>query len=214
MYEIIPAILEENWQQIEGKIDLVKPFAKTIQIDIIDGEFVPLKTFLDPKPFVKYSSELFLEAHFMVENPIRYLESFARAGFKRFIGQIEKMPDQIKFVEKAKTFGEVGLAIDQTTDINSIKVPLNDLDCVLIMLVKAGSSGQKYDLNCLEKIKELKLKIKNLKLNIPVEVDGGVNLESAIKAKEVGATRFSVNSFLFKNNNPYEQYNLLKKCLE
>ena len=92
MGEIIPAILEQNWQNIERKINLVKPFAKTIQIDIIDGKFVPFQTFLDPAPFSKYAKELVFEAHLMVDNPIKYLESFARAGFKKFVGQIEMMP--------------------------------------------------------------------------------------------------------------------------
>lgn len=212
MYEIIPAILEENWQQIERKIDLVKSFARTIQIDIIDGKFVPFQTFLDPKPFAKYSKDYFLELHLMVENPLIYLEPFANVGFRRFIGHVEALPqlaDQEEFVVQGHLFGEVGLAIDNSTDINSIKIPLDNLDCLLVMLVKAGSSGQQFNLTTLEKIKQLRAKTR-----IAIEVDGGINLESTVKAKEAGATRFSVNSFLFKKNNPYERYNLLKKCLE
>jgi len=81
MYEIIPGILENEWNKIERKIEIVKPFAKSIHIDIIDGKFVPDTTFLDPVPFVRYSQKLFLELHMMVENPIQYLELYAKAGF-------------------------------------------------------------------------------------------------------------------------------------
>jgi ribulose-phosphate 3-epimerase len=211
MYEIIPAILEKDWLDIERKVDLVKSFAKTIQIDMIDGKFLPQLTFLDPKPFVKFSRDYFFELHLMVENPLSYIRPFANVGFKRFIAHVEALPglvNQEEFVKKGKLFGEVGLAIDKSTDINSIKVPLDNLDCLLIMLVKAGSTGQKYDLNTLKKIKQLKMKTQTV-----IEVDGGINLESAVLAKKAGATRFSVNSFLFKANNVEERFNFLKNSL-
>ena len=131
MYEIIPGILENEWNKIERKIEIVKPFAKSIHIDIIDGKFVPDTTFLDPVPFVRYSQKLFLELHMMVENPIQYLELYAKAGFRRFIGHIEKMPDQEEFVAQGQLLGEVGLAIDGPTQINQIQVPLDDLDNIL-----------------------------------------------------------------------------------
>jgi ribulose-phosphate 3-epimerase len=76
-------------------------------------------------------------------------------------------------------------------------------------LVKAGSSGQQFGPECLEKIKQLELKTQTA-----IEVDGGVNLESAMKAKQAGATRFSVNSFLFKADNIEEQFNLLQAIAE
>jgi ribulose-phosphate 3-epimerase len=215
MLEIIPAILEKDWQNIERKINLVKSFAKTIQIDLIDGKFLPQQTFLDPKPFAKSCWDYFMELHLMVENPLDYIKPFADVGFKRFIAHVEALPgleDQENFIKQGKLFGEVGLAIDKSTDISSVKVPLSSLDCLLIMLVKAGSSGQTFDVNVLEKIKQLKARTQ-----IPIEVDGGINLESATKAKESGATRFSVNSFLFKANppvgGPKGNYNLLKKSL-
>lgn len=216
MFEIIPAILEKDWESIEKKINLVKSFAKTIQIDIVDGKFISPQTFLDPKPFSKYSKDFFFELHMMVENPVSYLKPFAEVGFKRFIAHVEALPelvDQKEFVTQGKLFGEVGIAIDSKTDINLVKIPLGDLNCLLVMLVKAGSSGQKFDLAAIEKIKQLRAKTQ-----IKIEVDGGINLESIVKAKEAGANRFSVNSFLFNAHppagGPQEQYNLLKTIAE
>lgn len=214
MAEIIPGILEKDWLEIEKKLEIVKPFAKSVHIDILDGKFAPNTTFLDPAPFVKYSQELFLELHMMVENPVQYLESFAVAGFKRFIGHIEQMPDQAEFVAKAEALGEVGLAIDGPTPLENIKVPLADLDCVLIMTIKAGQSGQEFNPEYLKKVEALR----QTQENMAIEVDGGINDRTILLAKNIGATRFVTNSFIFNNlppaGGPQEQCNLLRKIVE
>jgi ribulose-phosphate 3-epimerase len=207
MHEIIPGILEKDFRGIERKIEIVKPFAKTVHIDIIDGKFAPNTTFLDPIPFSKYAQDLFLEVHMMVENPIQYLESFAKAGFKRFIGHIEKMPDQTEFVAKAELLGEVGLAIDGQTSISEIRVPYDDLNCILVMTIKAGQSGQEFNPEYLKKVDAIK-KVQEL---LPVEIDGGVNDKTILMAKSVGVNRFVSTSFIFNARNPQEQYNLLNK---
>jgi len=210
MSKIIPGILEKDWSKIEKKLEIVKSFAKVAHIDIIDGKFAPGATFLDPNPFSKYSQELFLEVHLMVENPVWYLESFAKAGFKRFIGQIEKMPDQAEFVAKAKALGEVGIAVDGPTKLSEINVPYKDLDCILIMTIKAGESGQKFNAECLKKIKA----IYSVASGIKIEVDGGINDRTILLARNAGASRFASTSFIFNNNlsansTPRAQFNLL-----
>src|SRR5690349_4941146 len=102
IHEIIPAILEKDWATIEKKLEIVKPFAKTVHIDILDGKLFNNTTFMDPEPFKKYADDLFLEHHMMVEEPIQYLDEWAKAGFKRFIGHVEKMNDQAEFVAKGQ----------------------------------------------------------------------------------------------------------------
>lgn len=207
MFEIIPAILENSWQEIEKKIEQVLPFAKTIHIDVIDGKFNSNLTFLDPLPFSKYTKNKLFEVHFMVEEPINYLKPWADAGFKRFFGQIEKMSDQVEFVAQGELLGEVGLAIDGPTSLEQIKVPLNDLDSILIMTIKAGSSGQILVAEYLEKIKQIKEKTA-----IPIIVDGGINDKTIIQAKNSGAVRFLTNSFLFKED-PYSQFQILQNLV-
>jgi len=213
--EIIPGILEKDWIEIERKINLVKPFAKTIHVDIIDGKFAPNTTFIDPLPFKKFTSDLFFELHMMVKNPIQYLDSFAGVGFKRFIGHVESFEnsqDQEEFVAKAQTLGEVGLAIDGPTPISMISVPYKNLDCVLVMTIKAGESGQVFNPEYLKKVGILRSAQNDIM--IPIGIDGGINDVTIVDAKNAGANRFIANSFLFKARNPQEQYNLLKKCLE
>lgn len=208
MVVISPGILEKDWSEIERKLEIVKPFAKSVHIDILDGKFAPNTTFLDPTPFLKYSKDLFLELHMMVENPIQYLKPFAEAGFKRFLGHIEQMSDQAEFVAQAQLLGEVGLAIDGPTSLENIKVPLSDLDCVLIMTIKAGASGQEFNPEYLKKVEILRSAQNDI--GIPVEIDGGINDRTILQAKETGAVRFVANSFIFGSQNPQGQYSLLQ----
>ena len=225
MYEIIPGILEKDWIEIEKKIDLVRPFAKSasnaaaaIHIDIIDGRFAPNTTFLDPKPFAKYSSEVFFEAHLMVEEPINYLKPFADAGFKRFLGHIEKMSNQAEFVVQGQLLGEVGLAVDGPTSLESIKVPLDDLDCILVMTIKAGESGQEFVPEYLDKVRTLRpASARGEQAQgqfLQIEVDGGINDKTIVEGCNAGATRFVANSYLFKAGNVNNQYKILEQIIK
>ena len=199
---IIPGILEVTWEEIEKKIEIAKTFTNRIHIDLIDGKFAPKKTFMDPNPFKKYAGEIEFELHMMVEEPVNYLKSWADAGFVRFIGQIEKMSDQAEFVAQGQLLGEVGLAVDSPTPLNKITVPLTDLDILFFMTVKAGASGEEFEENNLEKIAIIKNNF------VPIEVDGGINPETIIKARNAGAARFVATSFIFQGNAK-ENYNRL-----
>ncbi len=210
MLEVIPGILEKDWDEIERKIELVKSFAKAVHIDIIDGIFVPNTTFLDPAPFAKYTKDIFFEVHLMVEDPIKYLKPFAGAGFKRFLGQIEKMPDQTEFVAQAQILGEVGLALDGPTDLSAIKIPYSDLDSILIYTSQnVGFSGPSFMEERLDKVR----KIREQNEFIPIEIDGGVNDQTIIIGKDAGATRFVTTSFLFNSEDPSRQYQILQEKL-
>jgi ribulose-phosphate 3-epimerase len=209
MLEILPGILEKDWNEVEKKIEAYKPFAKSIHIDLLDGRFASNVSFLDPKPFRKYSNDFLLELHMMVEDPVRYLKPFAAAGFGRFIGQVERMPDQVEFVAQAQLLGEVGLGIDVDTPVEAIGVPLDDLDSILVMTVKAGFSGQEFLEKNLEKVKAL-----SAKTAIPIEIDGGMNEVTAKSCLSAGARRFVATSFLFgEDKTPREQYVKLKEVL-
>ncbi len=210
MCNIIPGILEKDWPSIEKKIHKVKDFSKAIHIDIIDGKFAPNTTFLDPKPFKKYSDKILFEVHMMVDEPVNYLQSYADAGFKRFLGHIEKMSDQVEFVSKAQGLGEVVLAIDGPTPIDAIKADYQDLDGLLVMTIKAGFSGQKFNPEFLKKVELIREKIKRDNLNpLVIEVDGGINSQTIIEAKKAGASRFITTSYLF-NGEPEKNYKRLK----
>ncbi len=203
--EVIPGILEQDWKSIEQKIEMVKSFAKTIHIDVLDGKFAPNTTWMDPQPFKKYTNSIFFEVHLMVENPLQYLEPFADAGFKRFMGHVEQMPDVAEFVAQAQLLGEVGLAIDTQTPVENISVSYEDLDLLFVMTVKAGFSRQQFMPEMLQKVK----KIREKSATIPIEIDGGISPVTIVQAKEAGATRFVTTGFVFGAKDPQKQYTTL-----
>lgn len=208
MIEIIPGILEQEWAAIEKKIELVRPFAKTIHVDLLDGKFASNITFADPTPFAKYTSDITFELHMMVEDPLSHVEKWAKAGFRRFIGHVEKMPDQEEFVSKVQQFAQVGLALDGTTPLEALQVPLEDLDTILCMTIRAGFSGQTFQRDTLPRVKKL-----TSRFFAPIEVDGGINDTTIAQAYENGATRFVTTSYLFGNQNPRVAYLKLHHCL-
>ena len=212
MNEIIPGILEKEWSEIERKLEMVKPFAKTVHIDIIDGKFVNNTTFLDPEPFKKYADDFFFELHMMVDDPLKYLKPWAEAGFKRFLGHIEKMPDPIEFIAQGQIFGEIGLAIDGPTDTSILdEINLNDLDSILIYTSeKVGFSRGEFMGERLQKIEKIKAKYPYLKL----EVDGGINNETIPKAKRMGADKFVTTSFLFEGQDIEGKYKKLAELVK
>jgi ribulose-phosphate 3-epimerase len=207
MFEIIPSPGTDNktWEEIAKKIELVKPFAKSIHIDVIDGKFAENTTFSDPAPFKQYTADTLFEVHFMTEEPVQYIDAWAAAGFKRFIGQIEKMSDQAEFIAKAEQFGYAGLAIDGPTPLDKLTVSHLDLDTLLIMTIKAGFSGQEFQPEHLEKIKTL---LKETEL-FPAEVDGGINEQTITAAWNAGARRFVTTSALYGAADPVVAYQKL-----
>jgi len=227
MYEIIPSPGTENktFEEIEKKIASVRAFAQTIHIDICDGKFAPNTTFSDPEPFKNFTKQLpedeggwetgekglFFEVHLMVEDPIKEIKKWADAGFRRFIGQIEKMPSQEEFVAEAQMYGEAGLAVDGPTPLDALKVNYDDLDVVLFYTgEKAGFSGGMLKEDRLEKVKELR----KIEEYLQIEVDGGINDETIAIAYEAGVTRFVTTGFLFGLNSPEDQYKLLEQKLQ
>lgn len=205
MYEVVPGVLESDWHSIEKRLSTIATFAKSAHIDFIDGTFASHKTYLDPSPFRRYSSKLFLEAHLMVANPIEYIDPLAKAGFQRFIGHIERMPSQGDFVERARKFGEAGLALDGPTGLDNIHLGLSYLDCILIFTAEhVGTSGQEFNPERLEKVKELRNQT-----SIPIEVDGGINDKTIFEARKAGATRFVSTGFISFSKNPSSAYETL-----
>jgi len=203
--QVIPGILEKEWDQIETKLEQIKTFTTSAHIDITDGKFVNNKTFRDPEPFKKYSSDIFFELHMMVENPEGFIEPWGKAGFRRFLGHIEYMSSQKEFVEQAKKYGEAGIALDGPTHISRIKIPFEQLDTVLVYTSnRVGFSGPPLMEDRLDKVRHLR------KLtNIPIEVDGGVNDKTILRAREAGATRFVSTSYIWQSENPIEQFKKL-----
>lgn len=206
-HQIIPGVLEKSWEEIEKKIDVIKTFSDKIHIDFIDSSFSQNQTFLDPSPFLKYK-DLFLEAHLQVSKPINYLDKLSKSGFKKFIGNVEKMDSQDEFIAEGELLGEVALGLNLKTPITDIKVPFEDIDSILLLCIPSNESGLGFDSSSLQKIKELRLKT-----FIPIEVDGGINDQTLVQCKNAGASAFVSTSFISDSPNLAEQYQKLQSLI-
>lgn len=193
MIDVIPAILEKDFEILEKKIHLVENLVEWVQIDIADETLVPNTTFLDAVKFADLKTPVKYELHMMVKDPLRYLESFYKVGFKRFFAHVEGafVEDYIAMCYKLGV--EVGLAIDGPTPFESIHPYLDNLDAVLVMAIEAGESGRPFREDTIDKIK----RIREIDFEIPIAVDGAMNEENARKVVAAGATRICSNSYIF-----------------
>lgn len=195
MIDVIPGILEKEWSEIERRIKLALGHVEWVQIDVADNTLVPNETLKDFTQFTPYSQKLSLEAHLMVANPEKYIRPLVDAGFKRLIAHLEAADPRV-FLDAARyEHVEVGIAIDGPTEIEQIEPYLEEIDCVLVMMIEAGFSGQEFGQENIEKIKAIHQGFPDL----PIEVDGGINEQTAKLVKDAGATRLVSTSYLFKD---------------
>lgn len=216
MIEIIPGILEQDFSQIERKIRLVEPYVKWVQIDILDGSLFNNSCFNNPKPLADLDTALFLEAHLMVKNPLKYVEPFYSVGFNRFIAHLEgfDLPNGEEnvydFFNLCRQFqAESALAIDLPTAVETLFPYLESIDQVLIMTIPTGRSGQSFHHQALKKISTIRRKQPTL----PIEVDGGINSQSAPLAVKAGATRLAATSSIFGKKNVKQAIETLRLSL-
>jgi ribulose-phosphate 3-epimerase len=200
MIDVIPGILEKEWSPIEEKLLLVAPHAEWIQVDIADNTLVPNTTILDftdfhPTKLLRQLKHLSFEAHLMVANPEKYIKPLADAGFKRLIAHIEAHDPRLFLDQVQYEHVEAGVAIDGSTELEQAEPFLEEVDVVLVMTIEAGFSGQSFMTETVEKIKTIHQNYPDL----PIEVDGGINRETAKIAVDAGVTRLVSTSFLFKN---------------
>ncbi len=209
--EVIPAILVDDFDEFEERVQEAEGFAETIQWDIMDGQFVENQTFADVSALSQVDTTLSVEAHLMVENPEELLEDLSQAGIERVIVHAEACDDLTSLVEKMRSYEfEVGVALNPETPIEEIEEVIDDLDQVLIMTVVPGASGQAFMDQQLVKVKALREKYPELN----IAVDGGVNLATIQKARMAGANRFCVNSAIFTSPDPANAYTVLCNMVE
>lgn len=195
MVDIIPGILEKDWSEIEKRITLVAPYVSWVQIDVADNTLVPNETFLDFEKFRASPTSVSLEGHLMVANPEKYIHALADGGFKRLIAHVE-CADPRLFLDQARFESvEVGMAIDGPTEFEQLEPFLEEVDCVLVMMIEAGFSGQELQSENIDKIKIIRQYFPDL----PIEVDGGINDQTAKLVRDAGATRLVSTSYLFKD---------------
>ncbi|QCS52218.1 ribulose-phosphate 3-epimerase [Priestia flexa] len=200
MTKIAPSILSANFSKLGEEIREVEAGgADYIHVDVMDGHFVPNIT-IGPLivEAIRPITSLPLDVHLMIGNPDAYIPMFAKAGADILTVHAEACTHLHRTIQLIKEHGmKVGIALNPATPIDVLKHVLEDIDLILLMTVNPGFGGQKFINSVLPKIEQISQLIEIRQLSIEVEVDGGVNEETAKKCVEAGANVLVAGSAIY-----------------
>lgn len=199
---ISPSLLSADFANLECDIKKVEQYgADWLHVDVMDGHFVPNITIGVPVvKSIKQVATVPLDVHLMIENPEQYIEPFAKAGADILTFHYEASPDNVKeIIEKIKSYGlKAGLSIKPKTSPEKIAEYFPILDLVLVMTVEPGFGGQKFMPDCAEKIPYIK---ENGHKNLIIQVDGGINADTAKVCTKYGANSLVAGNYIYKSDN-------------
>ncbi|MDF1506630.1 ribulose-phosphate 3-epimerase [Robertmurraya sp. DFI.2.37] len=213
MVKIAPSILSADFSKLGEEIkDVEQGGADYIHVDVMDGHFVPNIT-IGPLivEAIRPVTSLPLDVHLMIENPDQYVEAFARAGADFLTVHVEASRHLHRTIQNIKSCGvKAGVVLNPATSIETIKPIIDDVDMVLLMTVNPGFGGQKFIHSVLPKIKEVKDLVQSRGLKTEIEVDGGVNEETAKLCIEAGANVLVAGSAIYNKSDRKQAIEVLR----
>ena len=176
--------------------------AAYIHFDVMDGMFVPSISFGMPVlASIHDATEQFMDAHLMVQEPIRYVEAFQKAGADYVTVHLEACEDVKTTLDKIHACGmKAGLAVNPETDVKELVPYLEDVEMILIMSVHPGFGGQKFIPESLDKIREVRAMLNEKNLKTDIQVDGGIYVENVREVLDAGANVIVAGSAVFRGD--------------
>lgn len=199
--KIAPSILGADFGNLERDIkEVEKCQVEMLHIDVMDGNFVPNIAFgPDQVKMLRQKTDMFFDVHLMIQNPDLLIPKFAEAGSDLIMVHQESTLHLHRTIKLIKSFGiKAGVSLVPATPLETLNYVLDELDMVLLMTVNPGYGGQSFIPACYQKIRDLKSMIGDRPIDI--QVDGGINLETAPKAVAAGANVLVAGSFTFKGD--------------
>lgn len=218
MLELSPSLLSADFTNLKSEIEVLdKNGVKYLHLDVMDGMFVPNISF---GPMIikqlRPLTDMVFDVHLMIEDPDRYIQNFKDAGADILTVHYEACKHLHRTISYIKSLGmKAGVSLNPATNIDVLDYVLEDLDLVLIMSVNPGFGGQSFIPSALDKIQNLKAKIKERNLNVIVEVDGGVKTTNVKDVVEAGAELIVSGSDIFADKeNRIKAYKDIFKSFE
>ncbi len=205
MIYIAPSLLAADFANLETSVKRITVAgANYLHLDVMDGAFVPNLSFGAPViSALRKCSNLIFDVHLMINDPIRYINDFVKAGADIITFHLESCSDPRKVIREIREKEvRVGLSISPATPVEQIIPYLPEIDMALIMTVVPGFGGQKFMPDMLEKVRTVRRYARSRNLKLDVEVDGGLNTENVGLATAAGANIIVAGSSVFGAKNP------------
>lgn len=209
--KISPSILASDYANLETELKKCAA-AQMIHVDVMDGHFVPNISIGAPVvSSIKKICNIPFDVHLMISDPLRYVDDFANAGADIICFHTESNSPIDTTIDRILSLGKkAALAVKPKTDIDAVLPYIDKLSMVLVMTVEPGFGGQSFMQDMMPKIE----RIRRMKPDIDIEVDGGINQDTIKIAARAGANVFVAGSAVFKSDDPAESINALKQCAQ
>jgi len=217
MIKISPSVLSANLADLAAECSSIeRDGADLIHLDVMDGNFVPNITF--GAPVIKWArpaAKIPFDVHLMIDEPIRYIEDFAKAGSDIITVHIEACSDINATLDKIHSYGiKTGVSVKPNTPVEVLYPLLDKIDMVLIMTVEPGFGGQGLIEETLPKIRTLKDELTRRGLGTPIEVDGGIKADNIARVASYGADIFVAGSSVFGKDDRAAAMDSLRRACE
>ena len=210
-----PSILSADFVNMERDLGLISS-ADYVHVDVMDNHFVPNLTF-GPQMVQRIQdvSSIPLDVHLMIENPEKWAPGYAELGAFSVTFHAESTSDPVSVSRKIRQIGaRSGLAIKPGTSVEPYLELLGEFDQFLVMTVEPGFGGQKFIESVMPKLSLIRSEKQSRNLDIWLQVDGGITLETIVIAAEAGADTFVAGSSVYGSNNPEEAISALRATAE
>lgn len=202
-YVLSPSILAADFKVLGQEMKKTEENgAAYIHFDVMDGMFVPSISFGMPVlASIHDATEQFMDVHLMVQEPIRYVEAFQKAGADYVTVHLEACEDVKTTLDKIHACGmKAGLAVNPETDVKELVPYMEDVEMILIMSVQPGFGGQKFIPESLDKIREVRAMLNEKNLETDIQVDGGIYVENVREVLDAGANVIVAGSAVFRED--------------
>lgn len=215
-YLLAPSILAADFARLGEEVKAIESFSDFLHVDTMDGHFVPPIS-LGPvvAESLKKATDLKLDHHLMVTDPLRHAEQFAEIGGDGVCFHLEAAPDPKPVIQRCRELNlSAGLTINLETPVSAVHPYLESIDSLTLMSIVPGWSGQSFDPMVLDKVREARKLIDDAGVPVDIIVDGGINPDTGRQVLEAGANVLVAASAIFRQADPAGAAKQLRDLLD